>query len=257
VNDSLATTAEGRSVLRMQRRLDHPPEKVWRAVTESEHLGAWFPTSMSAELRIGGRVRFGFVGDGTVTDLEPPRLFAYTWEDDHLRWELVPDGAGTVLVLVHTFDDRAGAASFGTGWHTCLLALAGLLAGAPGEPDLDHRALHERYIEQFGLDAGTVEDTPDGWRVRVERQLVQPAEAAWPLLVDGVPAAATVVTAQEPDLLEYDLGPGRVRIALAEGTGHGARLVLTESGAADAADARDAAAAEWPRRVAALAARLA
>ena len=53
------------------------------------------------------------------------------------------------------------------------------------------------------------------------------------------------------------LGRGRVRIALGEGTGHGARLVLTESGAADAADARDAAAAEWPRRVAALAARLA
>ena len=135
--------------------------------------------------------------------------------------------------------------------------MAGLLAGHPGEPDVDHRALHERYVEQFGLDTGTVEDTPDGWRVRVERQLVQPAEAAWPLLVDGVPSAATVVTAREPELLEYMLGPGRVRIALGEGTGHGARLVLTESGAADAADARDAAAAEWPRRVAALAARLA
>jgi hypothetical protein len=37
--------------------------------------------------------------------------------------------------------------------------------------------------------------------------------------------------------------------------GHGARLVLTASGAA--ADVRDTAAAEWPRRVAALAVRLA
>ena len=66
----------------------------------------------------GRAVAFGFGGRGAVTDLEPPRLFAFTWGDEHPRWELHPDGTGTRLVRVHTFDDRAGAASFAAGRHT-------------------------------------------------------------------------------------------------------------------------------------------
>src|SRR4051794_15127554 len=29
-----------------ERTLPHPPEKVWRALTEAEHLKAWFPTTI-------------------------------------------------------------------------------------------------------------------------------------------------------------------------------------------------------------------
>ena len=29
--------------LRFSRQLAHSPEKVWRAITEPEHLEAWFP----------------------------------------------------------------------------------------------------------------------------------------------------------------------------------------------------------------------
>ncbi|UMG93452.1 SRPBCC domain-containing protein [Nocardioides sp. TF02-7] len=32
--------------LRFERRLAHPPEKVWRALTESEHLRHWFPADI-------------------------------------------------------------------------------------------------------------------------------------------------------------------------------------------------------------------
>src|SRR3712207_7693038 len=49
--------------------------------------------------------------DGVITELEPPRVFAYSWGDDLLRWELRPAGDGCLLILTHTFDDRAGAAS--------------------------------------------------------------------------------------------------------------------------------------------------
>jgi len=29
--------------------------------------------------------------DGVIIELEPPRLFAFSWGDDLLRWELRPD----------------------------------------------------------------------------------------------------------------------------------------------------------------------
>jgi uncharacterized protein YndB with AHSA1/START domain len=31
--------------VRFTRLLPHPPEKVWRALTEAGHLAAWFPTT--------------------------------------------------------------------------------------------------------------------------------------------------------------------------------------------------------------------
>jgi uncharacterized protein YndB with AHSA1/START domain len=221
---------DGRSVLRMERWLKHPPEKVWRAMTEPDRLADWFPGAMVPELRQGGKVEFEFGEDGVVTDIDPPRLIAYTWGGDHLRWELVPDGDGTRLLLLHTFDDRAGAASFGAGWHTCIVALDLALDGRAGaDPGVDDIALHERFVTQFGLDAGSVETGPDGWRVRHERQLTRPADGVWGVLTHLAPAGAYA----REHVLEHDAEEGgSVRWELVVGTGHGARLVLTHTGAA-------------------------
>jgi uncharacterized protein YndB with AHSA1/START domain len=215
------STADGRSVLRMQRRLRRPPEEVWPALVEPGRLAAWFPSEATIEQRVGGKVVFGFGGDGTVTDLDPPRLIAFTWETDHLRFELAPDGDGSLLVLVHTFDDRAGAASFASGWDGCLDALDGV-------PEGDHEARHERYLVELGL----LEPVVDGSLVRLERQLLHPADRVWPALValtSGVP----VRESREPELREVDLTGGRERWELREGTGHGARLVLVRTGPLD------------------------
>jgi uncharacterized protein YndB with AHSA1/START domain len=225
-------TSEGRSVLRMERWLKHPPEKVWKAVTEPERLADWFPGNVTLDLRTGGALTFELDGSGdtgTVTDLDPPRLIAYTWGADHLRWELHPDGDGTRLVLVHTFADRAGAASFGAGWHTCIVALDLALDGRPGaDPGVDDIALHERLVAQFGLDAGTVETSADGWRVRHERQLTRPADGVWGVLTDLAPPGAAV----REHVLEHAAEEGgSLRWELVVGTGHGARLVLTHTGA--------------------------
>ncbi len=46
-NAAIATPGD----VRFSRRLPHPPEKVWRALTEAEHLAAWFPTTVEGELR--------------------------------------------------------------------------------------------------------------------------------------------------------------------------------------------------------------
>jgi uncharacterized protein YndB with AHSA1/START domain len=210
----------------LQRTLHHGVDRVWRAVSEPDGLAAWFPSKVGLDLRVGGAVTFELGPDGVVTDLDAPHLLAFTWGDDHLRFELSTAGSATVLTLTHTFGDRAGAASFASGWTTCLAELALALDGAdPGSHGLDHVALHERFVEEFGLDAAVV----DGMSVRVERQLTAPA--------DQVPVDA--------DGTVWTLGPG---------TGHGPRLVGTYE-ARDAAD-RDAAVASLPARLAALAARL-
>ncbi|MEV4836981.1 SRPBCC family protein [Nonomuraea sp. NPDC049486] len=238
MNDHLMIRPDGRTELRMSRRLPHPPEKVWRAVTEPGHLKQWFP----AELVIDGdRVRYGFGPDGRVLELDPPRVFAHSWGDDELRWEIRPDGDGSLLTLTHVFGDRFGAASFASGWHTCMAALAALLDGRPLPRPGDMGRLHEDYVAILGLTSGEL----SGGAVRLERQLTRPADEVWHALEGGraepgspppAPFTAAGVTAgpvsrAEPGkILEYATGGGTVRWELGEGTGHGARLTLTGPG---------------------------
>ncbi|MEJ8652005.1 SRPBCC family protein [Streptomyces sp. MS1.AVA.3] len=154
------TASDGRNALRMERRLAHPPEKVWSAITDPAQIGRWFPSEVTVELRPGGAMTFSMPGvsgvamTGAVTDAEEPRLFAFTWGEDHLRWEITPDGDGSLLTLVHTFGDRFGGASFASGWHLCLTALSQLLDGEPTAVPRDTGELHEGCVEQFDLGQG-------------------------------------------------------------------------------------------------------
>src|SRR5687767_15037074 len=129
-------TLDGRPTVRVERRYPHPLEKVWRAVTTPEHLGQWFPSPVELELRPGGAMRFSaFEGEagatGTVLAVDAPRSLTFTWGSDQLSFELTPDGEGTMFTLLHAFDDRSGAASFGTGWEICLAGLRCVLADEP------------------------------------------------------------------------------------------------------------------------------
>ncbi|MEU9118981.1 SRPBCC family protein [Streptomyces sp. NPDC048506] len=271
------TTSDGRNALRMERRLAHPPEEVWSAITDPAQLGRWFPSEVTVELRPGGAMTFTMPGvsdvamTGTVTDAEEPRLFAFTWGEDHLRWEITPDGDGSLLTLVHTFGDRFGGASFASGWHLCLTALSQLLDGEPPAVERDTGELHEAYLEQFDLGRGVVQDTPDGRQIRFERQLVRPAGTVWAELTSGdepavggpAPAGFTaqevpggpVTEVRPPSVLAYRWHPeGTVRWELGVGTGHGARLVLTQT-CPQGCDT-DAALDAWHDRIEQLAARL-
>lgn len=193
--------AGSRWAVRLERRLAHPPDRVWRAVSDPAQLSEWFPARVHLELRVGAPVQFTFGDDspddvagsqsgGEVTDVDPPHLLAFTWEGEHIRLELAPDGDGTVLVLVHTFDDRGGAAMFAAGWDTCLAALPAVLAGepVPGGPRRNV-AYEEEAVVRFGLDRPTVE----GGTARWERHLACPAEVARDLLPDGPEAEVDLV----------------------------------------------------------------
>jgi uncharacterized protein YndB with AHSA1/START domain len=289
VNTTL-DTVDGRPVLRMERRLAHPPEKVWRALTEPAHLNRWYPFTVTAlELHVGGRIAFddggGTTVEGRVTELDPPRVFAFTQDptavlpregENHLRFELRPDGDGCLLVFTHAFHDRPHAAANAAGWDACLDALEAVVGGRPLEPPASLVGRHEAYVGAFGLDQGAAEATPDGWRVRFERQLMQqPVDKVWRELeaagavVGGPPPpgattaevpAGPVTAVQPPRLLEYEWravgGPGgRVRWELATDPA-GARIALTQTGPGELADQRPTALAAWRAHLARLARRL-
>ncbi|SEE84046.1 SRPBCC family protein [Jiangella alba] len=239
VTESLHTDGD-RSVLRMERRFRHPRAQVWRALTEPGHLSQWFPARVEFALEAGADVSFdwgdgsGPAVDGRVTEVSPGRLLAFTWGDELLRFALRDDGDGCLLEFTHVFDDRYGAASFASGWSQCFVGLGQVLAGEPVTAASPSAAQHDAFVDRFGLGAG-VSSTVDGEsRVRFERQLTAPAGVAWPVIERLADApSAGVVERDEPKALAYTArGGAQVRWELGDGTGHGARLVLTVTGPA-------------------------
>ncbi|HYX70932.1 MAG TPA: SRPBCC domain-containing protein [Terriglobales bacterium] len=118
--------------LRFEATYPHPPERVWRALTEREALAAWLMEN-DFEPRLGHRFTFrtkpapGFDGvvHCEVTELEPPRRLAYTWKngkiDTTVSFVLEAVAGGTRLVLEHRGFSGAGGmmVSFilGSGWR--------------------------------------------------------------------------------------------------------------------------------------------
>jgi len=87
--DGTLETRDGRHVLRYERRLAHPLERVWAALTQPSELRGWLADA-DLELVEGGRVQLRWlntddegnaaVADGTVTALDPPRLVEFATE---------------------------------------------------------------------------------------------------------------------------------------------------------------------------------
>lgn len=150
-----------RCTLTFTRTLPHPPEKVWRAVTEPEHLAAWFPQQIVGERRAGASLRFVTSGgdgfDGEMLVFDPPRAIAMTWGSDLLRIELQPCPAGTVLTLTDSFDELGKAARDAAGWHECLDRLVWSLDGTalPGW-GVRWREIHPAYVARLGRSAATI-----------------------------------------------------------------------------------------------------
>lgn len=150
--------------LRFVRRLPHRPEKVWRALTEAEHLAAWFPAQIQGERAAGAPLRFVFQnGEGPDTEGEmmvydPPSALVFRWGKEILRFDLRPDGDGCVLTFVDVFDELGKASRDGAGWHACLDILEVHLAGEtpPWTPEERWADVHASYVERFGPEASTI-----------------------------------------------------------------------------------------------------
>jgi len=150
------------------RELRHPPEKVWRALTEPAHLREWAPFDSDGSMgTAGATVKLTTVGapaphitETTVTRADAPRLLEYGWGGNDMRWELEAVGGGTRLTLWAGIDRRfisMGAA----GWHICLDVLDRLLGGTPvgrmvGVKSMAFEGwqrLNAEYAKQFGVKA--------------------------------------------------------------------------------------------------------
>jgi uncharacterized protein YndB with AHSA1/START domain len=135
--------ADEGATLVLVRDLQHPPEKVWAALTEPEQLAAWSPYTADRDLGTPGEATLTMIDGETETKLpavvrraEPPVLLEYSWGADLLRWELVGTGTGTGtrLTLRHTVEDRDWLAKAAAGWHLCLVVAGHLLDGRPIAP---------------------------------------------------------------------------------------------------------------------------
>ncbi|OLL74218.1 hypothetical protein Ae168Ps1_2606 [Pseudonocardia sp. Ae168_Ps1] len=142
-------------VLHFTRRYPHSVERVWAALTEPERMSRWFPCEVEADLRVGGLITFRFGADDVdtaeITELDPPRVLAFTWGGEHLRWTVTPDGDGCVLRLENPVADPGWTANTAAGWDRCLHALAADLDGEelPDRTGPDE-ALTAHYREVLG-----------------------------------------------------------------------------------------------------------
>jgi uncharacterized protein YndB with AHSA1/START domain len=159
---TLETRADGKQVIRFERRLSHPVERVWAALTEPDELIRWWGDA-DVELAQGGRFDMRWLNTddegnsaemhATITELEPPHVLE-TSGDMHgvLRWELRPDGDGTLLTFTSTLElpDEFKTKVI-AGWHMHLDFLAEALEGARADVvNIEDRwePIHEEYVEQ-------------------------------------------------------------------------------------------------------------
>lgn len=270
--DSIA----GQPVLRFERHLPHSPGKVWRALTDPTQLRGWFPAVVDTELRVGATMWFTFEGDdvstyGEVLELDEPRVYAFRWNDDVLRFEVVPQPEGCLLVFTHAlggdWNGRLGAGRNAAGWDVCLDGLRAQLDGEPfAQPD-DWLPRTEAYVERFDLATGEMEQHGETSIVRFARDLMwRPVQDVWDLLVEGTEVemgaapplrstngyvpAGTVSAVHAPRKLEYEWlhdgePAGRVHWELAHDPATGSRVVLTQTVPTELADVLPTALAAW------------
>ena len=120
--------------------------------------------SAGAPLRFSFREDEAPPMDGEMLAVEAPSLLELRWGDDVLRFELVPEGTGTLLTLTVTFPEYAKAARDGAGWHVCLEQLASVAGGEelPFTPSDRWRVVHPDYVARLGPAASAL-GPPEEW----------------------------------------------------------------------------------------------
>jgi uncharacterized protein YndB with AHSA1/START domain len=154
-------------VIRFERRLRHPIDRVWRALTEPNEIAAWLALA-ELDLVEGGEVVLTWqntdtegntaVARGTVSALDPPRLVEFDTDiHGRLRWELEPDGDGTVLNFTAEVElPEEHELEVLAGWHIHFDHLEHVLDG--GTIDWlnwsrDHMPAWERIRERYEAEA--------------------------------------------------------------------------------------------------------
>jgi uncharacterized protein YndB with AHSA1/START domain len=133
----------------IERELPHPPEKIWRALTQGALIEAWLMQNDFQPV-VGHRFNFratptphwNGVTDCEVLAIEPQRRLAYTWNSSGeeagrmqttVTWTLTPTATGTLVRMEQSGFRLEGklyykGASYG--WPRYLDGLERVAAGA-------------------------------------------------------------------------------------------------------------------------------
>ena len=129
--------------LTIERELPHPPEKVWRALTEGQLIQEWLMNNDFQPV-VGHRFHFrstpvpGWNGiiDSKVLTVEPITRLAYSWGSMGLEtlvtWTLTPTGSGTHLRMEQTgfpSEDSRAYKGANYGWRNFIGKLEGVAGG--------------------------------------------------------------------------------------------------------------------------------
>jgi uncharacterized protein YndB with AHSA1/START domain len=111
------------------RDLPHPPTKVWKALTDPEHLREWSPFDSDRNLGTVGPAKLSTVGTATphvtesyVKRADAPRALEFSWGGQDIRWKLEPLGAaalGSRFGTTSTVDSSRWALQAGTSASMC------------------------------------------------------------------------------------------------------------------------------------------
>lgn len=137
-------STEATRSLVMERVMPHPPEKVWRALTQQPLLDRWLIGQNDFQAVVGHKFTFraeptpywdGIV-QGEVLAVTPQESLTYTWESGLkfvVTWTLTPTAGGTQLRMEQAGfgpDDKQAYEGAKYGWNGSLDALEGVLAQA-------------------------------------------------------------------------------------------------------------------------------
>ena len=136
-------TAETRSVV-VEREMPHPPEKLWRALTQPHLIEEWLMKSNFKPV-VGHRFNltgeWGGVLDCEVLEVEPNRTLSYTWNFSHddpafdmksvVVFTLTPTSTGTHLRMEQSGfrpDQKQAYGGAHAGWKQFFAKLEEMLA---------------------------------------------------------------------------------------------------------------------------------
>jgi uncharacterized protein YndB with AHSA1/START domain len=135
--------SETRSVV-VERDMPHPPERIWRALTQPHLIAEWL---MKNDFKLAVGHRFNLRGDwGGVLDcevlaIEPNKTLSYTWNFEHddpaynlmsvVTFTLTPTSTGTRLRMEQSGfrpDQRQAFGGANAGWQQFFAKLEQVLA---------------------------------------------------------------------------------------------------------------------------------
>ncbi len=143
----MTATPTGQCTVIVERDIAHPPEKLWRALTQPHLIEEWLMKNDFAP-RVGHRFNlrgdWGGVLDCEVLVIEPEKELSYTWNFRHedaafnlesvVTFTLTPTAMGTRLRMEQTGfrpDQKQAFGGAHAGWKQSLDKLEQVLARAP------------------------------------------------------------------------------------------------------------------------------